>query len=51
MAGILGIDGMIVAVIIVHRSISHPIQSLQITPINLPTRIWHLAFAAVSVLW
>jgi V-type H+-transporting ATPase proteolipid subunit len=51
MAGILGIYGMIVAVIIVQRSISHPIQSLQITPINLPTRISPQDFAAGSVLW
>jgi hypothetical protein len=52
MAGILGIYGMIVAVIIVQRSTHPPIQSpLITTPTSLPTRIWHRDFAAASVHW
>lgn len=50
MAGILGIYGMIVAVIIVQRSNNSSIQSLILTLINQHTPIWLQAFAAASVL-
>ena len=52
MAGILGIYGMIVAVIIVQRSTSAYIQSLRrSTPTNRLTPTWPLASAAASVRW
>lgn len=52
MAGILGIYGMIVAVIIVQRSTHRPIQSLlTITLIRLLTRTSPLASAAGSAHW
>lgn len=52
MAGILGIYGMIVAVIIVQRSTSLPIQSPpKSTPISRPTRIWPPDSAAASAHW
>ena len=51
MAGILGIYGMIVAVIIVQRSNFSYIQLAIPTPSNRDTPIWPQAFAAASVLW
>lgn len=51
MAGILGIYGMIVAVIIVQRSLSYFIQLGLITPTNQPTPIWLQDSAVGSVLW
>jgi len=51
MAGILGIYGMIVAVIIVQRSTSQAIQLVMITPISQAMPTWHQAFAAASVRW
>ena len=51
MAGILGIYGMIVAVIIVQRSTKCVIQLPMITMTNPAMPIWPQAFAAVSVLW
>lgn len=52
MAGILGIYGMIVAVIIVQRSTSPFIQYRQIiTPTNQPTRISPQDSAVASVHW
>ena len=51
MAGILGIYGMIVAVIIVQRSTSHPIQSVTTIQTNRPTPIWLQVSAAGSVPW
>ncbi len=50
MAGILGIYGMIVAVIIVQRSNSSPIQSPPTTPTRPPTPTWPPDCAAASVL-
>lgn len=52
MAGILGIYGMIVAVIIVQKSRSSLIQSLlQTIPISLPMPTWPRDFAAASARW
>ena len=51
MAGILGIYGMIVAVIIVQRSTLIVSQSILAIPISQPTPISLLGCAAVSVLW
>jgi len=51
MAGILGIYGMIVAVIIVQRSTVFYIQSPLTTPISLPMRTSPRDFAAGLVLW
>lgn len=52
MAGILGIYGMIVAVIIVQRSNTSSTQSLlQNTQISQPMPIWLRACAVVSALW
>ena len=51
MAGILGIYGMIVAVIIVQRSTPFVSQSDQAIPISQPTPISLLGFAVVSVRW
>ena len=51
MAGILGIYGMIVAVIIVQRSNFCPIQLETPTPSNRDTPIWRQDCAAVSALW
>jgi V-type H+-transporting ATPase proteolipid subunit len=51
MAGILGIYGMIVAVIIVQRSNPDAIQSPQITPISQHTHISPQDSAAGSAPW
>ena len=51
MAGILGIYGMIVAVIIVQRSTPDSSQSAQATPISRPMLISPPDCAAASVLW
>ena len=52
MAGILGIYGMIVAVIIVQRSTPFPTQSLmRTTPTSPPTPTSPRAFAAASAPW
>lgn len=52
MAGILGIYGMIVAVIIVQRSTQPYIQSpIKITLINRRMRIWPQGFVVGSVHW
>ena len=51
MAGILGIYGMIVAVIIVQRSYYHPIQLAPTTQINQLTPIWLQDSAAASAPW
>lgn len=52
MAGILGIYGMIVAVIITQRSTNHPTQSPPIaTPISPPTPILPQDSAAGSARW
>lgn len=51
MAGILGIYGMIVAVIIVQRSIFALIQSTVLTPTNQHTLTSPQGFAAASVRW
>jgi hypothetical protein len=51
MAGILGIYGMIVAVIIVQRSTFWIIQLEMAILLNLATPIWLQDCAAASVLW
>ena len=51
MAGILGIYGMIVAVIIVQRSTFLLIQLVTLTPSNRVMPIWPQAFAVASVHW
>ena len=51
MAGILGIYGMIVAVIIVQRSTFSSTQSTLPTPTSRPTPTWPPDFAADSVRW
>ena len=51
MAGILGIYGMIVAVIIVQRSIFYWIQLEIATLLNQAMPIWLRDFAVVSALW
>lgn len=51
MAGILGIYGMIVAVIIIQKSTFPPTQLLMITPTSRDMPIWPQAFAAASALW
>ena len=51
MAGILGIYGMIVAVIIVQRSTHSPMQLAIPTPSSRDMLIWPQAFAAASVRW